>query len=137
MVCRRDENWTSRGVYPTICRLFKIKSPFYENRLLSHDDFKAVEAEFVSRAIPRVLNGRQRLALVAPTPSKSQLRAHILFEKLSDQCVVLESEYLSAPPKQQARMRQDRDRWVWAGRLLFADSAKGQQRARTQLRERL
>jgi hypothetical protein len=47
------ENWTSPGVYPTICRLIRIEPPFYENRRLSQRAFKAIEAEFISRAGPR------------------------------------------------------------------------------------
>ena len=84
MVSGADENWTSRGVYATICRLYRIEPPFYENRRLSQRDFKAIEAEFVSRVGPRELHRRQLQASKGLAPSGRHLQAHMVFDKIDD-----------------------------------------------------
>jgi len=139
MASGADENWTARGVYATICRLYRIEPPFYENRRLSQRDFKAIEAEFVSRVGPRELHRRQRQPSKGLPPSERHLQAHTVLEKIHDytQAHCVGMKYLAAPLAKKKQMRQDRDRWLWAGKLLFADSAKAQQRARRELRGRL
>jgi len=84
MASGADENWTSRGVYATICRLYRIEPPFYENRRLSQRDFKAIEAEFVSRVGPRELHRRQRQPRKGLPPSERHLQAHTVLDKIHD-----------------------------------------------------
>lgn len=134
MVTEADENWTSRAVYRTLCRLFRIKPPFDANRPLSPRDFAAIQAEYVSRAAPRELHRRQP---GEPLPlSERARRAYVLSDEIHDlvQTHCVGRVYLAAPPAQQARMRQNCERSLWATRLLFADSAEGQARARRELR---
>ncbi len=84
MVSGAAENWMSRGVYATICRLYRIEPPFYENRRLSQRDFKAIESEFVSRVGPRELHRRQRQPSKGLPPSERHLQAHTVFDKIHD-----------------------------------------------------
>lgn len=136
MAAESEADWTSRYVYRTLCRLFRITPPFYEPRRLSPKDFERIQAEFVGRAVRRELRARDIGEHSGEVGSARRVQALALFTEIFDwvETHCRGRVYLTAALAQQVRMREDWERRLWAGRLLFADSAEGQRRARQELR---
>lgn len=129
-------DWTPRRVYRHLCRLFRIEPPFYQNREFTRAEFEASSAEFVTRALQREsARLRESPERAAPWPAEAFRVWSELFDLVEDES--RGRAYFEASPADQARMRRDHQRRIWAGRLLFADTAGRQARSRRELRRRL